>query len=138
MSAGPAGVRCLPQRAAALCQFCCLSPVGMSQLWSRSHLAEQRRAELIRLLPGKVSSLRQNIRSTLALHPCAARREVESGHSHTSKVCISSQPPKRRTSCKAVDTGQKGDSVQCWESVLWYCIRADRVLSSCYPGQGHS
>lgn len=48
----------------------------MSQLWSRSHLAEQRRAELIRLLPGKVSSLRQNIRSTLALHPRAARREV--------------------------------------------------------------
>lgn len=76
MSAGPARVRRLPQRAAGVCLFCCLSSVGMSQLWSRSHLAEQRRAELIRLLPGKASSLRQNIRSTLALHPCAARREV--------------------------------------------------------------
>lgn len=59
----------------------------MSQLWSRSHLAEQRRAELIGLLPGKASSLRQNIHSTLALHPCGER--WESGHSHTSKeLCL--------------------------------------------------
>lgn len=59
------------------------SSVGVSQLWSRSHLAEQRRAELIRLLPAKAPALRQNIRSTLALHPCAER--WGSGHSHTCK-----------------------------------------------------
>lgn len=108
VSAGPAGMKCLPQHAAGNCLSCCLSSMGMSQLWSRSHLAEQRCAELIRLLPGKVSSLRQNICSTLAPCPCCQERggKVAVHIPPRSLVCISLHPPKWRTSCKAVDAGQ--------------------------------